>query len=976
MVHVIARNVEGGESINVVVDDDIHLQGKVDGSSSVSLTSRTGTITIDGKVDGNSNVTLSARGDIRIGTRDGSGDRKIDGRSTVTATSDRGSIQLDGKIDNNSIVTFSAQENIRIGAFGGGDERKINHNSSVTLTSSHGSVLIDGKIDDNCKVEITAGGDVEIGRFGDPGDRKIDNNSDVTVQAGGRIILGDKIDKNSVVDFRACEGIEIVNKIDGEAQVRLATQRGTIHIRDKIDNRRTRVTFWPEGTLIVDGGIQGGSVEAQNWSGTDWRCLSGESIIGSLIRDWGWTYGFVTANRAIPRNLDQLVEIVQNTPPEHRIKARGGGWSFGDSALPFPTQDEVDRVSILKRGERGEHDFRRVLEGLYDNRRRPVDLQPQTSQRSYLTGKSYNQAELRENVQSSMDLPSSDERYTVIDTRGLASSLQSQLQSILQPDAHARIEAGKHYFWVEAGITIANLNIVLDHQNPRLAIQASGGSPGATLAGTLATATHGGEFKWPLLVDMVKAIHLVGPGGEEWWIEGEESIADLEALQQFYPSIDSEHFIAGDWSGILTAADVLNAVIVSLGAMGVIYSVVLEVVEQYGLEQKTVAIIVDPEEEIDSWEQLLKLAQTDGDELRQGNVDANHRMLNVLLDGEVNGTGIPLEDNVYVDLAINPINRACWVVNRRVTTHLPDDANPLPVDFDTYFSSAAQMLSRHAEANSVYHIPVIWSGLVRRIHDFLYYGTSDADIFNNIPQIQRFLSFITSRPPILATALAAVNVQAVLNTLTRRRTSRGHQFLADLLDTVLHALQGTGQGQVSTTTGISYQVGAIGWPNDGIPGRAIEVALHPDVAFTYLQKTIFDLILDKEMTEGNQPLIGYVSVRVCPQTRTFMGMQQFEPYSVMVELVGFRTPESNAVMDRVQTETLRLNREEELNAMLHWGLENDQLIYSDLERMPITQPLSSNPGISQLSAFLEVKQFFLGSHPAVFDNNFVRRLFY
>jgi hypothetical protein len=401
--------------------------------------------------------------------------------------------------------------------------------------------------------------------------------------------------------------------------------------------------------------------------------------------------------------------------------------------------------------------------------------------------------------------------------------------------------------------------------------------------------------------------------------------------------------------------------------MGIVYSVVLEVVEQYGLEQRTVAI--------DSWEQLLTLAQTSEDDLRRGDVDANHRILDLLLDGQANGTGIPLEENVYVDLAINPINRACWVVNRRITTRLPDDANPLQVDFDTYFSSATQMLSRNAEATSVYHGELaIRSGLARRIHDFLFYGTSDADLPNNIGQIQKLLSFITSRPPILATALATINVQAVLNTLTRRHQNRGHQFLADLLDTVLHALQGTGQGQVSTTTGISYQVGAIGWPNDGVPGRAIEVALHPDVAFTYLQKTIFDLVLDREMTEGNKPLAGYISIRICPQTRTFMGMQQFEPFSVMVELVGFRTPEANAVMDMVQTETLRLNREEGLNAMLHWGLENDQLVSSDLERMPITRPLSSNPGISQLLAFIAVKQFFLGSHPAVFDNNFVRRL--
>lgn len=972
MVHVIARDIVDGDSINVVIDDDIHLQGKIEGNSSVSLISRTGKITIDGKINRNSKVTLTARYNIRIGTRGEPDDRKIDDNSTVIATSKRGAIRLDGRINNNSYVTFSAMKNIRIGAFGDGGDRKIDDNSIVTLTSLRGSVWVDGKIDNNCKVEITAARDVEIGRYGDPGDRKIDNNSDVTVQAGGRIILGNKIDNNSVVVFRACAGIEIKNRIDGGARVRFATQHGAIHVRDMISNPNTRVLFWPNGSLIVDGGIQGGSVEAQDWAGIDWRCFSGEEITGSLIRDWGWTYGFITANRVIPRSLDELIKIIQNAPPQHRIKAMGGGWSFGDGALPFLTQHEVDRVSILKRGERGEHDFRRVLEGLYDFRRRPVDLQPYSFQRSYLIGRSYNQAELRENVQSGIDIPSSDERYVIIDTRGLASSLQTQIQNILRSDARERIEGGKQYFWVEAGITIANLNTLLDHQKPRLAIQASGGSPGATLAGTLATATHGGEFKWTLLVDMVRAIHLVGPGGEEWWIEGDESIADLEALQRLYPRIDSEHFIAGDWRGLddLTAADVLNAVIVSLGAMGVVYSVVLEVVEQYGLEQRTVAI--------DSWEQLLALAGTTEKDLRYSDLDTsrqiNNQILKFLLDGEKNGTSIPFEENVYVDLAINPINRACWIVNRRVTAHLPDDANPLPVDFDTYFSTAEQMLSRHAEANSVYYIPVIWSGLARRIHDFLYYGTSDADLHNNIEQIQRLLSFITSRSPILAMALATINVQAVLNTATRRAPNRGHQFLADLLDSALHALQGTGQGQVSTTTGTSYQVGAIGWPDDGIPGRAIEIALHPDVAFTYLQKVIFDLILDKIMTAANNPLIGYISIRICPQTRTFMGMQQFESYSVMIELVGLRTPEANVIMDAVQSETLRLNREEGLNAMLHWGLETAQMKADDLNYMPVTRPIVSNPGYRQIDVVREVRHMFLKNHAPVFDNNLVRRL--
>lgn len=231
---------------------------------------------------------------------------------------------------------------------------------------------------------------------------------------------------------------------------------------------------------------------------------------------------------------------------------------------------------------------------------------------------------------------------------------------------------------------MADLNILLDHQKPRLAIQASGGSPGATLAGTLQTATHGGEFNWPLLIDRVKAIHLVGPGGEEWWIEGRESIADFAALSTVYPNIDAEHFIAGDWTHsecgeTYTPQDVLRAVTVSMGTMGVIYSVVLEVVPAYGIQQKV--------KRIESWTELLEKAGVTVAQLQRRNEAANRRLLDFLLDGERNGTGIPRAENIYVDLAINPITKKCWILNRRVTPRLPRESKDLDLSMGTYEKS-------------------------------------------------------------------------------------------------------------------------------------------------------------------------------------------------------------------------------------------------------------------------------------------------
>ena len=65
------------------------------------------------------------------------------------------------------------------------------------------------------------------------------------------------------------------------------------------------------------------------------------------------------------------------------------------------------------------------------------------------------------------------------------------------------------------------------------------------MAGALSTATHGGEFNWPLLVDRVKAVHLVGPGGLQWWIEGDDSIADATKLLAAYPCLAKERILTG-----------------------------------------------------------------------------------------------------------------------------------------------------------------------------------------------------------------------------------------------------------------------------------------------------------------------------------------------------------------------------------------------------------------------------------------------
>src|SRR5207248_1024707 len=149
-------------------------------------------------------------------------------------------------------------------------------------------------------------------------------------------------------------------------------------------------------------------------------------------------------------------------------------------------------------------------------------------------------------------------------------------------------------------------------------------------------------------------------------------------------------------------------------------------------------------------------------------------------------------------------------------------------------------------------------------------------------------------------------------------------------------------------TGVSYKVGAIGWPGGGLPGRGLEIALDPSNAFTFLQTVLFDDVLAKKMSAGNNPLFGYISIRVCPTTETLMGMQQYSPYSVMIEVGAYRSPEASAVMEEIHDKAIAWSPSGP-KPLLHWGLENHKVTSSFLSAGPLGQPYKG--GLSRLDAF-------------------------
>ena len=982
----VSGNIDSHSFVYLVsTGGSITVDGKIDDHSQVILVSTTGSITVKGKVDNHGQVTLKASGSVMIGTEGGDGDKKIYNGSSVNVVAG-GDIVLGGKIDGGSSVDFRSHGAISGAKIDGGSivreladnnisiTDKIDGTSRVELVSNRGSVLINGKIDGESKVSLTANQDVAIGfdsQLGDD-DRKIDGNCLVTAIAGRVISVGSGIYKDhTTVDFAAANGIAIGKDISGGPAVRLLSARGNIDVAGGISDSGTRVTYTPAGALVANN--NGAQVTQGDWAVPDMLSLATVQP-GYWWENYPQTFGYVSPSRVVPRSVDDIATAIAQLDGPIPVRAVGGGFSFSDVALPFQRQQELDGASTQLRGQWQQQDVRHILEGLNDIRTEPMDLLPQAVDRNLDFSTSYDSTQLQQVTFSGSQLPGIPRNTAcLIDTRSLASSLQDQFRDI-------RLHAGGNppfLFHVEAGITMADLQQLLDHQQPRLALRApSAGPSGATLAGILSTSTHGAEFTEQLPADSVRAVHLVGPGGEQWWIEGDVRVANPKKLQARYPKIDKDHFIANGWTRIpgLTAQDVLNAVRVSMGTMGVIYSVVLEVKPQYGVRQ-----VVRPT----TWMELLNRIQVPVEALRGGDVAANQRVLDALMDGRLNGTGIEKAKNVFAHMRINPfsflnpvpsppnfapLDFDCWVINQEVTPNVPVDANTPPIDYLTELSRA---LACRAEDTGIFGQDPM--AVPARIFDFLSWAKDIVDVGNDLSQGGRLLSFITGQDDLFGGTLATLGVQAVANVRNSNHSDRGQPFLKDLVTGVFHALHGTGPGQNSENTAVPYKFGAIGWPARGTPGRALEIAMDPTNAFTFVQKVLFDLVL-QSMAEGGSPLtplIGYIAIRVCQTTKTLLGMQQYSPFSVMVEVAGYRSPEANQIMDSIQSLALTFETAGP-KPLLHWGLENDQVTGAYLTGTPLGQPYKA--GLTRVEAFTAIRNYLKKGHPPVFDNNFSARL--
>jgi len=115
------------------------------------------------------------------------------------------------------------------------------------------------------------------------------------------------------------------------------------------------------------------------------------------------------------------------------------------------------------------------------------------------------------------------------------------------------------------------------------ALPTLGGAGGQSIAGAFSTSTHGGDIRLPPIADAVVAIHLVGCEGRQYWIEPSSFLGrpkDRDAAP-----LTDDRKLRDSLPGVTIIRDsaLFDAVLVSTGRMGIIYSVVLRIVRQYGL---------------------------------------------------------------------------------------------------------------------------------------------------------------------------------------------------------------------------------------------------------------------------------------------------------------------------------------------------------------------------------------------------------
>jgi hypothetical protein len=248
-----------------------------------------------------------------------------------------------------------------------------------------------------------------------------------------------------------------------------------------------------------------------------------------------------------PRSLEDLIEICKNRPPIQRLKAAGSHWSLSRAAIS-------DHTFIETHDPHNNHQaMGRTLHNVIPNCLHPDLLDSFGS-----------------------NPPGRRGTLTHVEAGKRVYQLYAELDQV---DTLGNPKTFGGYLFKKYG----NTSFTGPWGPATL-----GGAGGQTIVGAFNTGTHGGDFDRPPIADSVIALHLVTDGGKHYWIERVD--------ENYYPQLTEDfkltlEFGRNEFGGVenfeqIRDNDVLDAVIVSAGRFGIIYSVVLRAVPQYNLYER------------------------------------------------------------------------------------------------------------------------------------------------------------------------------------------------------------------------------------------------------------------------------------------------------------------------------------------------------------------------------------------------------
>jgi hypothetical protein len=122
----------------------------------------------------------------------------------------------------------------------------------------------------------------------------------------------------------------------------------------------------------------------------------------------------------------------------------------------------------------------------------------------------------------------------------------------------------------QCGNSVQELNRYLETHGK--ALKTSGASNGQTIAGAIATGTHGAAFDFGATQDFIVGLHIIISPGRNIWLE-----------RASYPVV-SGSFITNLKTELIRDDQLFNAALVSIGSFGFIHGVMIETEEKYLLE--------------------------------------------------------------------------------------------------------------------------------------------------------------------------------------------------------------------------------------------------------------------------------------------------------------------------------------------------------------------------------------------------------